>query len=100
MYINIHIHRYTFTYVYIYTYTFDTTVLDKPALRYCYPTKMVQFHLENDKRSPQYTLGTLEADCVGGCPTGQIVLWIFDAVDCRQMVSSYDFHMIIIILQY
>lgn len=27
---------------------------------YCYPTKMVQFHLENDKRSPQYTLGTLE----------------------------------------
>lgn len=27
---------------------------------YCYPTRMMQYHLENDKRSPEYTLGTLE----------------------------------------
>eukprot|EP00439_Symbiodinium_sp_Y106_P056044 s4464_g7.t2 len=27
---------------------------------YCYPSNLVQFHLENDKRAPQYTLGTLE----------------------------------------
>ncbi|CAK9070964.1 unnamed protein product, partial [Durusdinium trenchii] len=27
---------------------------------YCYPTKMIQFHLEGDKRAPQYTLGALE----------------------------------------
>ena len=84
-----------YTYIYthikcIYIYTTDptVTVLDKPALRYCYPTKMVQFHLENDKRSPQYTLGTLEADCVGGCPPVGLWFWIFEAVDCRQMLSS------------
>ena len=29
--------------------------------RYCYPSNLVQFHLENDKRAPQYTLGPLEA---------------------------------------
>ena len=30
-------------------------------MRYCYPTRMVQYHLEGEKRSPQYTLGTLES---------------------------------------
>ena len=29
-------------------------------IRYCYPTRMVQYHLEGEKRSPEYTLGTLE----------------------------------------
>jgi len=27
---------------------------------YCFPTKFVQFHLEGNKRDPQYTLGTME----------------------------------------
>lgn len=35
---------------------------------YCYPANLVQFHLENDKRAPQYTLGTLEGTAQSKSP--------------------------------
>ena len=44
-------------------------------VRYCYPMRLAQFHLEQDKRAPEYTLGTLEAAASGGLfPTSAVAV--------------------------
>ncbi|CAJ1425812.1 unnamed protein product [Effrenium voratum] len=35
---------------------------------YCYPMRLAQFHLEQDKRAPEYTLGTLEGTAQNRAP--------------------------------